>query len=125
MKPFILWILLIAYAGFLFYVGLLPSNELPSPGLWDKYEHALAYGLFAGIAFVLLQTLKLLWSPKKKFWVIFGCVLGHGVLLEILQSFTLTREMSFWDGVADAVGAGVVLGISLYARPFGKIFRKF
>ena len=118
LKQLLLWIVLLVYAGALIYLGLIPMAPAPSLPYIDKLEHAIAYGLFA----VLVCLLKKNWHKTKLLGLALALSLGHGILLELLQGLTPSREPSFWDGVAD--GAGALLGITIYfyARSIWKIF---
>lgn len=76
---------------------LLPSDELPDTGIWDKFEHALTFAVLA-----LLGTAAF---PERRhtWWLVFGLI-GFGATCEILQTWVPGRSVSFADGLANAVG---------------------
>lgn len=76
---------------------LLPSDELPKTGVWDKFEHALTFAVLA-----LLGTAAF---PERRhaWWLAFGLI-GFGAICEILQTWVPGRAVSFADGLANAVG---------------------
>ncbi len=96
-----------------FYVGLLlvvalsliPQDAMPTPDLWDKAGHAMAYtalALAGGIGYRGLRGLIL---------VGLGLLL-LGAALELTQSVLPDRIASLHDVLANAIG--IVLG-SLFA----------
>ena len=81
-------------------LSLLPQETLPEAGLWDKLNHALAYGLLAvsgGIGFKGLRSLLMVGLGLA--------VLGAG--LELAQSVTPDRDGSITDAVANIVGVAM------------------
>jgi VanZ family protein len=90
-------------------VSVIPREYLMPPGFntWDKLQHVLAYSI--------LSVLGGLAYPGKKYLaaIFFGLViLGSG--LELIQSIVPNREASFWDGVANTIGAGTGIFIALF-----------
>jgi len=105
-----------------FYVGLLlvvalsliPQDAMPTPDLWDKANHGLAYGALAvagGIGYRGLRGLIL---------VGLGLLL-LGAALELAQSALPDRIASLYDVLANAIG--IVLG-SLFASAANKVWPK-
>ena len=80
------------------YKALTPSGE-PLFNFYqgDKVLHA---GAFFVLSFLLNRSSS---SISTRIRNIFS-LLAFGILIEILQSFTGYREVSFWDVVADLVG---------------------
>ena len=100
-----------AGVGWVLVVGvivgsLLPGPALPSIGLSDKLEHALAYFLmmvwFAGL---YRRTA----HPR-----IAVVLLLLGIALDLLQATTRTRSFEVYDIVADAVGIAIGLLLSFW-----------
>lgn len=90
-------------------IWLLSSQSvLPTPkGIlgFDKLQHLLAYGVFAG-------TIGL-WFPLKQWkrspficmvWVI-SIAAAYGISDELHQSFVPGRDCNVWDWLADTLGA--------------------
>lgn len=103
-----------AYAGVIFYGGLIRMGELPEVGFvaTDKLLHALVFG---GLALLLARALH--WSKPSgsatKKLVVGGLgALLMGLLLELCQAFVPYRSADPWDWVADSVGAGLAVGVA-------------
>ena len=80
------------------YKALTPSgNPLFSFYQADKVLHA---GAFFVLSFLLNRSSS---SIATRIRNIFS-LLAFGILIEVLQSFTGYREVSFWDVVADLLG---------------------
>ena len=85
-------------------VSLLPAEELPSLGLWDKLEHAVAYAVVAALG-------GLAWAGRTRAWAAIGVSLVLlGVVLEILQSMVPGRTSDPADAAANLVGTLIGLG---------------
>lgn len=81
-------------------LSLAPASpELPTTG-WDKSNHL--------VAFCYLLILGKSSYPSRTLAVFVGLV-GYGVLIEILQSFTTYRFAEWGDLVADIAGLSVGL----------------
>ena len=80
------------------YKALTPSGE-PIFNFYqgDKVLHA---GAFFVLSFLLNRSSS---SISTRIRNIFS-LLAFGILIEVLQSFTGYREVSFWDVVADLLG---------------------
>lgn len=98
---------MLAWALVLLYVSTVPSGKLPSIPLWaqlaspDKWVHALVYGVFAVLLFLLLHRR----SIYAVWWAI-GLSGFYGTLMEFLQAF-MARGRSFEvaDMLANWLGA--------------------
>jgi len=83
--------------------GMLTRN--PNVPAWvhrhDKVMHFLAFAVLAGLARGAwpTQSLLLLWT----------CVTGLGLVAEVMQNLTSHRQFSWGDGLANALGAAVML----------------
>jgi VanZ family protein len=105
------------YAGLVLVIALsvMPQDAMPTTGMWDKINHALAYAALAlagGLGFLGLRAMIL---------VALGLLL-LGAGLELVQSVLPDRTASLYDLLANAVG--IVLGSlvaagsnSLWPRP--------
>ena len=84
---------------FILYKALMPPSQTSFLDFQnaDKLLHASA---FFTLSFLLNRASS---SIAKRFRNMVS-LLAFGILIEILQSFTGYREVSFWDVVADLVG---------------------
>ena len=81
-------------------LSLAPQETLPETDMWDKLNHALAYGglaVFGGIGFKGWRALLMVGLGLV--------VLGAG--LELAQSVTPNRDGSIYDAVANLVGVAI------------------
>lgn len=85
------------------YLCLAPDTALPKVPLWDKFEHALAWGALTALGVTL--------SPRRwKAIALFAVALGATV--EILQmTLGFGRDGDWRDLLADTVGVVVALRI--------------
>lgn len=94
------WLLVIG----LVIISLLPSPPQPPVVSWDKAQHGFAY---AGLMLWFAQAFK-----ARLRWL--GFLLGLGVVIEFLQSWTGYRHFDFGDMLANAVGvlSGLLLSLT-------------
>ena len=81
-------------------LSLFPHETIPETGMWDKLNHALAYGVLAvvgGLGFKGWRSLLMMGIGLV--------VLGAG--LELAQSFFTDRTGSVYDALANFVGVAV------------------
>ena len=77
---------------------------------WDKVDHFAAYCLMSLLFLSIYRRHKLQWVVSLL--VLITCSLV-GILLEYSQLwFTLTRQFSYYDAIANVFGA--VLGLTLF-----------
>jgi VanZ family protein len=89
------------------YLSLIPADELPNLGLWDKLEHALAYGLVTVIGGIG-------WAGRGRAWTLLASgLVALGVVLEILQSFVPGRFTDPGDALANLIGT--LFGLAVIA----------
>jgi len=89
---------------------LKPGGDMPH--VWDKLLHFTAYFGLSGLAFVALG------AHRRALWGAFGLILLGGVL-ELLQGM-VGRDMSFYDEVANTLGAVTGAGVAwAYLALFG------
>ena len=93
-----LWLLVIINLSF---ITIPKSIEFTIPHL-DKVEHTFSYFI---LMFLFAQCYRLN-KTRAVYAVIFICI---GIMLEILQSFTITRQFEFADMIANS--SGVILGL--------------
>jgi VanZ family protein len=113
------WILVVFYAG-----GISIGSSLSHPPLvstvdlpyFDKLCHFTEY---SGLTILLIRALSLTYATRAStalaVWAAILVVL-YGASDELHQAFTPNRVMSGYDLLADAVAAGVVAGVWLWAR---------
>lgn len=78
-------------------LSLLPAGTAPDVGLWDKFQHALTYGVLAALGCVGFAAAGL------RMAVALG-LLAYGAALEALQALVAGRVASGADWLADGVG---------------------
>ena len=81
-------------------LSLMPQETIPETGLWDKWNHTLAYAILAlsgGIGFQGWRSLLMVGIGLV--------VLGAG--LELAQSVTPDRDGSFYDALANLIGVAI------------------
>lgn len=83
------------------FMSLIDLTDLPIPSIWDKLEHASAFIL---LSYLLDQSFPQYHHRRMFRMTQMTFLLGYGIGIEWLQSFTPTREPSFLDIVADTVG---------------------
>lgn len=90
------WICIFGFVVLLVLVlALIPTvPHLPTTG-WDKANHLLAFLVLAWLGYQAF--------PQRLIAVLFGLLL-YGVVIEVLQSFTLYRTSDWHDLLADALG---------------------
>ena len=98
--------------GIIFYVSHQPYGFAPLPPLvgFDKLLHVIAYSTLAGTFLYGLQPFT--HSSNRSFSafiVIVFCTI-YGISDEYHQSFIPGRFPSFWDVLADGLGALLVVG---------------
>ena len=102
--------------GVLFIIAAFAASLGPYPVKssihnLDKYFHAATY---AGLAYWFLQ----LNIRRRYIWVAVGLV-GMGILIEYLQSFTRTRTADAYDALANTLG--VAAGWAITLTPAGRL----
>lgn len=101
--------LLVAWGTAIVWFSLDPSPPKPQIELlaWDKFQHAVAYGLFALLVWNCLVTYRQ--CRRHCLLMAFGGSVVLGALLEFAQGvLTTSRSADFRDLIADALGAGIV-----------------
>ena len=106
-----------AYWLFLFCATHLPALQLPEVAPSDKLAHFVAYGL---LAFLFWRFCEALSRPLSAYfiWIAATVLIAYAVFDEFLQTFT-GRTAGLVDGVCDAAGVVVVLGVLEWLRRKG------
>ena len=105
--PLIFWLLIIV-VSVLMLIELQPKKD--SIPYIDKFEHAFV--------FIWLTITGCLAYIQKKSWVYAGLI-ALGALYEVLQAlFTVTRQASVYDWLADI--AGIILAIIISRLCYAK-----
>lgn len=107
-KRFLRWLPAIAVMTAIFGFSSIPSNEMPSFGLWDlvvkKGSHMLGYGLLA------LAFWYGLYFEKQQWRFAFLLALLYAITDEFHQSFVPGRQPSWVDAlIIDSSGAALML----------------
>lgn len=99
-QPDLRWLwrgLLLLLLGIVTWLALTPAPP-PSADLgWDKLNHAAA---FAALGVAALRGF------EHRSALVVLALLGYGALIEVMQSFTPTRQAEWSDLLADAGGLG-------------------
>ena len=115
-KFLIFWMPVIFYAGFIFFISSLPSEELPTYFLYDKLVHLIE---FAILGFLLTRAIRNYYpslNSVKIFFLVVICVFFYGVSDELHQSFTPGRVAEFGDLFTDGLGGVVGNLVYLWRR---------
>ncbi len=102
------WLLVAAYAGFIFYLSEQP--QLPSTPGGDKTAHVVAYAVLGGL---LAWALAPRWPAGWRTVAAALLAAAYGVFDEWHQSFVPGRDASGADMLADLVGS--VFGAVAYS----------
>ncbi|WP_371378326.1 VanZ family protein [Thalassotalea aquiviva] len=76
-------------------LALMPLEGTIVIKVWDKLNHLVAFSVLAALLYL---------SNWLRGWRYFTLLLGYGVLIEVMQSFTPHRFFSIADIAADLVG---------------------
>ncbi len=114
-------LVLLSYMALIFVLSVKPAPE-GIPGFWqmDKLIHA---GVYAVMGFIALGVTGRLAAAEKRRAALYAFLISFifGGSMEVLQSFIPAREGSFYDCIANGVGA--FIGVYVFAAIFGKIGR--
>ena len=89
-------VVVVVYALLVGYASLSPASGL-AIGSWDKLAHFLTYGVFAALAFGVVN------GTKAYLYACLAIVLYSG-LMEVGQSYVPGRSMSAYDFLANTLG---------------------
>ena len=123
MKIYIRFIPMVSIMGIIFYLSHQPYDFalLPPVEGFDKLLHVIAYSILAGTFLYGLQpfTHNFNRSVFNAFVVVLFCIF-YGISDEYHQSFIPGRFPSFWDVLADGLGAVLVVGLWLRRQVKGE-----
>jgi VanZ family protein len=111
-----LWLFLgCCFLALVVYFSLAPSLPSAAQKIWDKASHLLSY------AWLMLWFAQL---PRKFTNKAIGALalIGLGIALEFLQGLGSVRHADALDGLANTLGVGGGLLLSL--TPLGAVLRK-
>jgi len=114
---------LIVYCGFIYYLSDQSRWIIPVPDLFDmqdKLIHATAYAVMAFLFLLSGRCWMIFYGKMQWHALAVTCVLFcaiYGLSDEWHQSFVVGRDASFFDWMADALGA-LLLTIMLTKREF-------
>lgn len=118
------WLSVIIYAAFVFLLSSMPC-ALRTPPIYsfDKILHIFEYAAF-GILYsrAFLKSFPKATILKYYIWVV-SALAFYGVSDELHQLLVPNREFSFYDILADAVGAG--FGAFLYRLGLSKNYGRY
>lgn len=100
-------LLLLSYTSF-----MMPVNDIPGPGINDKFIHASMFFVLALLASISHSS-----APKLKLFIYLAC---YGLFTEISQGLVPYRELSIADFIADTIGLScglLVLQLLDYCYP--------
>ncbi|HTV20812.1 MAG TPA: VanZ family protein [Polyangiaceae bacterium] len=101
------------YVLAIFVVGSLPGAPPVARDVSDKLQHAVGFGLLAGLWCRALGRLRPQASVGRIALGGFLVSVGVGGVLELWQALLSYRTCEFLDWVAD--GAGAALAVAVYA----------
>jgi len=89
------------------WVTLIPADEVPQTGIWDKFEHFIAYAVLALLGAWALQ--------KGLVRLAIGLIL-MGVGVEVLQTLMhVGRQGDIRDALANSLGVATGIGLARIA----------
>jgi hypothetical protein len=106
----------IVYTAFIFVMGSVPGGP-PGPGVSDKVQHLVAFGLMVLPIRRALRFFVPGWSAPRRVWTSAVGASAVGALLELWQSLLSYRSAELLDWVADTLGALLVAGLLAMLLP--------
>ncbi|WBA83228.1 hypothetical protein [Endozoicomonas sp. GU-1] len=99
-------ILSLCALAFALFMSLIPGKWDPTRFINDKVKHVLTF-------MVLSLLIDLAFPAASVCWWKPAGLMAFGVFIEVCQHMTRYRRFSFGDIIANGVGIGLYLGISL------------
>ncbi|VAV85385.1 hypothetical protein MNBD_DELTA01-1311 [hydrothermal vent metagenome] len=122
-KPLLLnFFILLSYMALIFVLSVKPAPE-GIPGFWqmDKLIHA---GVYAVMGLLALGVTGRLVVTNKRRAALYAFLISFifGGSMEVVQSFIPAREGSFYDCIANGIGAfiGVYIAVGIISRVCGR-----
>ncbi|WP_373082869.1 VanZ family protein [Zhongshania sp.] len=91
------FLLFLAYALIITVMSLLPAEQSPALGVWDKLQHFSAYLLFMMLAYPLASNH--CWRLASGIGII-----AYSIAVEYVQQFSPGRHTSYEDAFANSLG---------------------
>ncbi|HLN55766.1 MAG TPA: VanZ family protein [Bacteroidales bacterium] len=110
----------------IFYLSMANSDTFEPVKLFtipyfDKIVH---FGMYFILMFTVLIEHRKNISGKRQIFAAAIFPLIYGILIEILQSFTISRSASFFDALADFAGIAVaIVAWNIFQKSRNKSFR--
>ena len=122
MKIYIRFIPMVSIMGIIFYLSHQPYDFafLPPVEGFDKLLHVIAYSILAGTFLYGLQPFTHNFNRSFNALVVVLFCIIYGISDEYHQSFIPGRFPSFWDVLADGLGAVLVVGLWLRRQVKGE-----
>ncbi len=118
-------VVLLAYMALILILSIKPVSGVV-PGFWqmDKLIHAGVYCVMALLVLWVLGSLRAKGDrgeTGKSYAALYAFLIStvFGGAIEVLQSFTSLRQASFYDFIANGVGA--FIGVYIIAAILGRI----
>jgi VanZ family protein len=104
------WLLVLLWAGFIFFLSHQPGLKSGLPNEWDFLLRKLAHiSEYAILTLLLIQALKEHQMPKRRiFWLTVIVAVLYALSDEYHQSFILKREGAISDVFIDSIGIFLV-----------------
>lgn len=93
-------------------LALMPAKEVPATSGWDKLDH---WSAFFTLSFLACHVF-----PRKPFWQLALMLVGYGIGIEVVQSFTPDRDADVMDVVADSIGVLIYGLVVVLSQIFAK-----
>ncbi|MBB5188385.1 VanZ family protein [Zhongshania antarctica] len=90
-------LLFLAYALVITVMSLLPAQQSPALGVWDKFQHFGAYLLFMMLAYPLASNHR--WRIASSIGII-----AYSIAVEYAQQLSPGRHTSYEDAFANSLG---------------------
>lgn len=109
------WLPVIAYAGVIFYLSSL-SQPIPPGGLEFQRKDLLLHALEYFVLSALLLRAFLKQGIRKAFLYSILIASAYGITDEVHQLFVSGRVFSWYDMIANAFGASLILLFLFYKK---------
>jgi VanZ family protein len=114
-------ILSIVVALIIMYLSLASSDTFKKvPVHIPNFDKIVHFFMYLGLMSVIIFENQRFFKSNKHIFLTALIPLSYGILMEILQSLTLTRTASFYDALANAAGILVSILLWSWIKPFIK-----
>ncbi len=106
----------IGWTMIIFLLMIMPTDNIPSQGLFDiahldKLVHMILFGGFVWLWYFTLTKNQKSIPHSVVLKKVFFISSFYGISMEFVQYFFTARSFDIWDIVADIIGAGIAWGI--------------